>query len=91
MHNKEQSAAILARFKFDPWNLMGPRNKELRRDLIIALTGQRRPLAKCGVTEIQKILRDKIDVSQATCVAREPEMFKAFFQSPGNQTAKNTR
>ena len=79
MTDKLTAAAILAKFRFDPWNLSGPRNKEIRRQLLAAITGENRPLAKCGVTEITKELRARIDTSAATCAARYPDVFRAYF------------
>jgi hypothetical protein len=79
MQDKQTAGAILSRFKFDPWNLMGPRNKQLRQQLMLAITGKRVPVAKCGVNALQRELRQRIDTSAATCQAREPEIFRAYF------------
>jgi hypothetical protein len=79
MNDKTTAAAILAKFRFDPWNLSGPHNKEIRRQLLTAITGEKRSLAKCGVTEISKELRARIDASAATCAARYPDAFRAYF------------
>ena len=79
MNDKTTASAILTKFRFDPWNLMGPHNKEIRRQLLTAITGERRPLAKCGVTEITKELKARIDISAASCVARYPDFFRAYF------------
>jgi hypothetical protein len=81
MKNKDQANQILKRFRYEPWNMMGPRHRLLRQHVIIAITGEKRPLAKCGVTEIQKLLREHIDTSAATCAAREPEIFEAYFEN----------
>jgi hypothetical protein len=81
MKNKEHAKQMLKCFHYDPWNMMGPRHKLLRQNVIIAITGEKRPMAKCGVTEIQKLLREHINTSAATCAAREPEVFKAYFEN----------
>jgi hypothetical protein len=44
----EQLEAI----RFDPWNLMGPSQRFQRQALMQLITGERRPVAKCGVTEL---------------------------------------
>jgi len=81
MHNIAQVKTILARFRYDPWNMMGPRNKAIRQALILAITGEKRPLAKCGVTAIEQLLQERIDTSAATCAARYPDFYKARLES----------
>ena len=77
MKDKAKVSAILAEFRFDPWNMMGNYNRKIRQTLIDAITGEIRPLAKCGVTEIEKELCARVDMSAATCRATFPDCFKA--------------
>ena len=43
---------------FDLWKLSGNNNKKTRQKLIQLLTGNKLPLAKCGITTIRKIFYD---------------------------------
>ena len=79
MKNKSDAQRTLARFHFDPWNMAGPAIKETRRNLILDITGERRPLAKCGVTEIIKALSNHVDFSKAGCLACYPREIEKFF------------
>jgi hypothetical protein len=38
------------------WDMAGPSGKEVRRAVMLALTGEKLPLAKCGVTAISAAL-----------------------------------
>lgn len=45
------------------WMLCGDGNKELRRQIMEELTGERLPLSKCGINALTEKLRDLIGVS----------------------------
>lgn len=78
MKDKETVTSILSSFRFDPWNLAGNANKEIRRQLLAAITGERRPLAKCGVNEITKEFRAIGALDGATCAARYSDSIRQF-------------
>lgn len=74
MKSDSEIRELLAKFRFDVWNLVGPRNADFRQHLMIAITGQKLPLAKCGVTAIHSALEERFPhVHLATCKAKEPE------------------
>jgi len=52
--------AILSPFHFHVWNMAGPGFSTLRQSLMLALTGQKLPKAKCGVNALETILREKL-------------------------------
>lgn len=60
----------LERYRFRAWNMSGPHNAAARQSLMQAITGQKLPKAKCGITaidsEIRAILKPASD-----CQARE--------------------
>jgi hypothetical protein len=60
-------------------NLFGPDNKECRRHIVLLITGQRRPLSKCGVNEVFKVVKEHLeskghDFSKAECLAHREDM-----------------
>jgi len=60
--NKE-SIAILKLTRGDIYNLAGDRNRKLRQELMYQLTGEKLPIAKCGITAIEKIVYNFLNVS----------------------------
>ena len=42
----------------NPWDLMGSYNKGVRKEIMSALVGKPMPIAKSGVTAINKVLLD---------------------------------
>lgn len=60
----------LERYRFRARNMSGPDNAAARQSLMLAITGQKLPKAKCGITavdsEIRAILKPGRD-----CQARE--------------------
>ena len=52
------------RFHFDfevAMRISGDRNKELRREIVQELTGETRPLSKCGMYAVSDLLKNNFD------------------------------
>jgi len=81
MADKNAAKAILSANKFDVWNLAGDANKSARVFLMFAITGNKLPIAKCGVNAIEKLLTEIIDVSKATCTANYCDIFQSYFEA----------
>jgi len=77
-------APLLAAYRImltaDAWDLMGDANKERRRQVMQALTGQRLPLAKCGVTVVQAHLARHLGCPEANAADVE-KAFAEWIQS----------
>ena len=58
--NKE-SITILKAINGDIYSLAGPHNKKLRQELIYQLTGDKKPIAKCGIHAIELIICNLIN------------------------------
>lgn len=52
-----RAKAIMLSARAQSWNLAGDANKPLRQELMTCLTGKKRPIAICGVTHIDNMLR----------------------------------
>jgi hypothetical protein len=78
--HKSAVKAILENNRFDVWNLAGDANKSARVCLMFAITGNKLPISKCGVTAIEKLLTEIIDVSNASCKANYINIFQAYFE-----------
>jgi hypothetical protein len=75
---RQELAAILESRRFDIWNFSGDRNKELRQQLMLAITGEKRPKAKCGVSELSAELEKRFPhKASASCAARYPQALRA--------------
>jgi hypothetical protein len=71
---KQEIRDIFAARRFDVWNFAGDRNKEIRQQLMIAITGEKRPKAKCGVNELSAELEKRFPhKANASCAARYPQ------------------
>ena len=81
MKYHEAAKAIMKANRYDIWNLAGDANKSARVCLVFAITGERRPNAKCGVNAIEKLLTEIIDVTSATCKARYRDIFQSYFEA----------
>lgn len=57
MKNTDRAKAIMLSARAQSWNLAGDANKPLRQELMTCLTGKKRPIAICGVTHIDNMLR----------------------------------
>jgi hypothetical protein len=75
--SRQEIRAILESRRFDVWNFSGDRNKEIRQQLMISITGEKRPKAKCGVSELSAELEKRFPhKSNASCAARFPQALK---------------
>ena len=75
---------MLARIHYDPWNLMGPANKDQRQALMLFISGRMLPKAKCGVTALSAALDARYGHAKR-CVANHPEDLKQALTEALNQ------
>jgi len=54
--------------------MSGNRNKELRRQVMLELTGEKLPLAKCGINAIYKTLCDAYNITTGCHAEREERL-----------------
>jgi hypothetical protein len=74
---RQELSAILESRRFDVWNFSGNHNKDARQQLMLAITGEKRPKAKCGVTELSAELEKRFPhKASASCAARYPHALK---------------
>lgn len=74
--NLQKMDSILSLFHYNPANLIGPRFKETRRDLMETLTGKR-PLAKdCGINNLMDLFYSRVPLRDHTCQAHREELLK---------------
>ena len=65
----------------DPWDLMGPVNANQRQRVMLALTGNKMPKAKCGVTAIAEAFRVGLGLSGQTGIIDIAEAIEAARQT----------
>lgn len=73
---------ILSAYRFHVWNMAGKNSSRIRQSLMQSLTGEKRPLAKCGCNALYSILRETLK-PEPDCIAgmdrqMEQKMFAAF-------------
>lgn len=62
---------------FNLWNLCGNGKQRARREIILSITGEvKRPLSKCGITELNKLLWDDIKPAGNCYAAKEKVVIK---------------
>lgn len=64
----------------DIWQLAGPRNAKRRVAAMLAITGQRLPQSKCGVTAIRDALHAIVQPA-GNCAAAREDSLRAWFQA----------
>ena len=52
-----------------PGNLCGPYNSKVRQQVMLLATGQKLPVAKCGVYALEAALQAALNVPQGGCLA----------------------
>lgn len=57
-----------------PWELAGPHFKKIRQKIMHGLTGEKLPIAKCGVTAIERTLIDISKVEGNCAAVREKNL-----------------
>lgn len=52
-HDPQAVKNVWAQIHGQTGNIMGPHNRQNRQRLMLAITGEKRPVSKCGVTAIE--------------------------------------
>jgi hypothetical protein len=76
--DKQSIKAIMESRRYDVWNFMGNANKSIRQQVMMAITGEKRPKAKCGVNELSAELEKRFPYkANASCMARYPQALQS--------------
>lgn len=72
-HNPQAVKDVWLRIGGDVGRLAGPANRQTRQAVLYAMTGQRIPVAKCGITVIQETAWRMLGITEAGGCTAERE------------------